>query len=106
MLMVAQNAVHRSFQSLAQPCHPGNGLTERPKCLPPIVAGEDAHIVLDAREEVDDTSDCLLAHIRMQIAQMEDLEALEGLWNAVRDNFVLPQPNLGSVPPSLPVKPG
>ena len=33
-IMVAQNAIYRSFQSLVQPHHLGKGLTERPKCLP------------------------------------------------------------------------
>ena len=41
----------------------------------------------------------------MQIAQMQNPEAVEGLWNTVRDNFVLPQPKLGGISPSLPVEP-
>ena len=41
----------------------------------------------------------------MQIAQMQDPEAVEGLWNTVRDNFVPPQPKLGGISPSLPVEP-
>src|ERR1019366_1951662 len=35
----------------------------------------------------------------MQIAQMQDPEAIESLWDTVRDNFILPQPKLGGVPP-------
>ncbi len=103
-IVIAQNAVHRSFQSLAQPRHPGKGLIERSKSLPPIVAGEDAKLVFQARQEVQEAGHRLLAHIRMQIAQMQDPEAIEGLWKTVRDNFVPPQPKLGGVPPSLPVK--
>jgi len=51
-VMVAQNAVHWSFQSLAQRRHPGKGLTERSECFPPIVAGEDTEVVFQARKEV------------------------------------------------------
>src|ERR1019366_7530335 len=82
---------------------PGKGLVERSKCLPPIVAGEDAEVVFQARKEVDNARHRLLAHVRMQIAQMQDPEAIESLWDKVRDNFILPQPKLGGVPPPLPV---
>ena len=79
--MVAQNAVHRSFQSLVQPRHLGKGPTERSISLPPIVAGEDTEVVLQAWKEVHDAGYRRRAHIRVQIAQMEDLEAIERLWD-------------------------
>jgi hypothetical protein len=41
----------------------------------------------------------------MQIAQMQDPEAVEGLWNTVRNNFVPPQPKLGGISPSPSVEP-
>ena len=103
-VMVAQNAVHWPFQSLAQRRHSGKGLTERSESLPPIVAGEDTEVVFQARKEVHDARHRLLVHIRMQIAQMEDPEAIEGPWDTLRDNFVLSQPKLGGVPPSPLVK--
>ena len=102
-IMVTQNAIHWSFQIFSQPRHSGKGLVERSKCLPPIVAGEDAEVVFQARKEVDNARHRLLAHVRVQIAQMQDPEAIESLWDTVRDNFVLPQPKLGGIPPSLPV---
>ena len=79
--MVAQNAVHRSFQSLVQPRHLGKGPTERSISLPPIVAGEDTEVVLQAWKEVHDAGYRRRAHIRVQIAQMEESEAIERLWD-------------------------
>ena len=103
--MITQNTVYRFVQSLAQPHHPGKGQIERSKILPPIVAGEDAKLVFQARQEIQEAGHCLLAHIRMQIAQMQDPEAVEGLWNTVRNNFVPPQPKLCSISPSPPLEP-
>jgi len=103
--VIPQNTIDRFVQSLAQPRHPGKALIERSKIFSPIVASEDAKLVFQARQEIQEAGHCLLAHIRMQIAQMQDPEAVEGLWNTVRNNFVPPQPKLSGISPSPPVEP-
>ena len=105
IVSITQNTIYRFVQSLAQPRHPGKTLIERSKIFSPIVASEDAKLIFKTWQEIQEAVHRLLAHIGMQIAQMKDLEAIEGLWNTVRDNFVLPEPKLGGISPSLPVEP-
>src|ERR1019366_9016743 len=73
--------------------------------LPPMRMPAQQQIESSTRGLPEEAGHCLLAHIRMQIAQMQDPEAVKGFWSTVRDNFVLPQPKLGGISPSPPVEP-
>src|ERR1019366_10113291 len=53
--------------------------------LPPMRMPAQQQIESSTRGLPEEAGHCLLAHIRMQIAQMQDPEAVEGLWNTVRD---------------------
>ena len=64
---------------------------KRSKCLPPKVASQNANIVAQRRNHLSHALHGSLAHIAVEIAQMEDREAVERIWQFTRLDEVLSQ---------------
>jgi hypothetical protein len=89
------------LERCAKPGHLHDYKIERPKGFSAIIARQDTEIIVDARQEIQNGVYRLAAQIRMQIAQMQNFKAVEGSWNAARDNVVLFDADLAGIAPPL-----
>jgi hypothetical protein len=88
--------------SQLSPCpHGGTMIPERETA---IVAREDASVVSQSRSEFDDPLHRPLVRICMQIAQMENCKAMEGLGQSRTRDSVAPNLDSSRVTLSQPVK--
>ena len=76
--MVAEDGVGQLRQTRAQPGQSIEGSVERSVCLAAEVAGQNAEIAAQARQQLGELAHRVLAHIDMQVADMEDREPVEG----------------------------
>ena len=79
-VMVAEHAVTPGPTDLARTERdPGKRIGEGPEGLAPIVARHDADVVAQVRQQLGHALHGLAAHVGMQVAELQDGEAVEGV---------------------------
>ena len=76
-VVIAQDTVNRTFQVRANHGKAFDGFAKGTVCFCAIVTGQDTKVILETRENVDQSLHRLLIHVDVQIADMEDGEAVE-----------------------------
>ena len=75
--MVTQHAIDRPREMPKHPRHPVDRGVERAEGLAAIVAGEHADVVVQARQQLDQPVHRRDTHVGVQVAEMQDREAVE-----------------------------
>jgi len=70
-----------------------------------IVSGQHAEIIIEAMREFSGPLHCGAAHVGMQVAQMQDGEAIESTWQIFETHNVAPYLHLARVCAASPIRP-
>ena len=70
--MIAEHAIDRTVEVLAEARDAGKRLGIRPECLRPVIAGEHRDVVALPAQQLGHAGHCSLAHLHMDIADVQD----------------------------------
>ena len=104
-IVVAEDGIGRLRQTRAQPRQSVEGSVERSVCLAAEVAGQNAEIAAQARQQLGELTHRVLAHIDMHVADMEDREPIEGFGEVCEAEDVFLHLHLCGVGAGTPVQP-
>ena len=76
-IVIAEHAVDRAVEVLAETADAGDRLGVRAKGLAPVIAGEHADVVALSAQQRGHALHGSLAHLHMHVADMENGEAVE-----------------------------
>ena len=79
---------------------------ERPEGLAAVVAGQNADVVDDGRQQLDQPVHRAPVHIDMQIADLQDRKAVERGRQLGQHHLVAPDPDALGIFAGPPIKPG
>ena len=97
-VMISQHAIDRLFQHSTNPGHAGNCLIVRTKGLPPVVASQNANIVVHFLQHRREPFHCRSANVDVQIAKVENDVAVKWLRQVDRPNVIASDLNLRRIP--------
>lgn len=103
-IVVAENRVHRPFDARAYVDKPFDCRFVWPKGCAAIVAGEDANVVFERRQDVDQALHGDLVHVDVQVADMKDRKPLELRWQRLEPKVGVLDFHALRIPDATPVE--
>jgi len=94
VIVIAEHAEDGSFKALMEARHAGKRVRIGSKFLRPVVSGQHADVVADVAHEFGHASHRRFAHLHMEIADLQNGEAVEGRRQVRRSDAVVPQLDL------------
>ena len=104
--MVAQDAVDRTLEVRPHPRQALYCFEVRAIGLAAVIAGQNADIVGDFRQQLQQAAHRPVVHVGMQIAEMKDRKTVERGWHLGRADVMAPNSNVFGVFAGAPIKPG
>jgi hypothetical protein len=105
-VVIAEHAVDRPFEALAEARDAAERIGVRSKSQRPVIAGKDADIVTRATREFGHAPHCRFAQLHMKVADLQDGEAVEGSGQVGRDDAIVLELDFRRIAQATPIKSG
>ena len=105
-IVIAEHCVNRALERSADLGHPSKCRLVGAVSLATIISGQHAQVVVEPIEERKDALHRRPAEIDVQIAQLEDGEAVERRRQSTERDAVMPELDASGVIDATPIKPG